>query len=114
MSAGVTKMTIAEYNQVFGTEPRPIEEYLADIPRSKVLTVGSHFLGFRQPHKKRYTELIPEILKYNNPSLSEEIVTRLYRYELRIKNPTTVLNTVSSLDLFEYAFEHLGPGNDDL
>lgn len=61
MPAKITEMPIAEYNHVFGTECLSLAEYISDIPRSTVLTVGSHFLGFREPHKQHYAKLIPEI-----------------------------------------------------
>jgi hypothetical protein len=103
----MTTVLIVEYNKLFGEEPQPLNYYLDGIGRSKLLLIGSHFLGFdaHNPRHLDYESFLNDLFT-KNVEFKLTILGMLDQMKQNASKELLIINTVSSLELFQYAFDH--------
>lgn len=97
---------ILEFEVAFPTEKRlTIEQYLAGSSREMILNAASFFLGFKN-HKSKFDdnkEFLRMFFRTENNEFANQVYNRIIEFEkkgVRIG----IINTYSSLRLFEYCF----------
>lgn len=103
----VNDALIIEYSKVFGEPPKDWQYYFRGISRKSLLTLGAHFLGFenQSPTDESFVKLLSEVLGPENAEFQAELLNRVERYIPNDVVPV-LINTESSLTLFEYALNH--------
>lgn len=100
---------IAEYNKVLGEEPKDIAHYLNGISRHSILQAGAFLLGFKiqKSQYQDYRELIKMFFRTENAEFAEKMRIGLDKLQVESGAEIVVINPQTSLNLFQYAFEHL-------
>lgn len=100
---------IAEYNKVLGEEPKDIAHYLNGISRRSILQAGAFLLGFKiqKSQYQDYRELIKMFFRTENAEFAKEMRIGLDKLQAESGAEIVVINPQTSLNLFQYAFEHL-------
>ncbi|MBD1425667.1 hypothetical protein [Sphingobacterium arenae] len=106
VSNTVTLAQILEFEVVFPNEERlTIQQYLAGCSREKILNAAAFFLGFKN-HKSKFEnnrEFLGMFFQAENSDFAYDVYSRIR--ELEKKNIRIgIINTYSSLRLFEYYF----------
>lgn len=100
---------ILEFEIAFPDEERlSIEQYLAGSSREMILNAAAFFLGF-QNHKSQFDdnkEFLGMFFRSENNGLANQIYDRIKEYEKKGVQ-IGIINTYSSLKLFEYYFSKL-------
>jgi hypothetical protein len=103
----MTTVLIVEYNKLLGEEPQPLNHYLDGISRSKLLLLGSHFLGFdvHNPKHLDFESFINDFFS-KNTEFKSTVLGKLRHLKANASKELLIINTVSSLEFFQYAFDH--------
>jgi hypothetical protein len=109
MNDGVDMALSVEFRAVFDEVPRSLDEYLTGISRSMMLNAASFFLGFSNNNSQSGTpeKLVEIFFCTENRAPAIEIYQRLKRLEREHGAELRIINPQSSLQLFEYCFNHL-------
>lgn len=103
----VVKMAqVLEFEVVFpNEEPKTIEQYLSGGSKEIILNVAAFFLGFKSfdSKYKSNVELLKAIFNPENNSFANAVYNKIIQQE-RIGREIIIINTYSSLRLFEYFF----------
>jgi len=89
-----------------GTEPLALSAYLSGISREKLLTIGAHFLGF-DPQNKKYLDyegFLNDFFAPDNVQFKNMMFGRLLSFHQTVAQPILIVNTVSSLQFFQFVF----------
>jgi hypothetical protein len=107
--ANLSMGLIAEYNKVLGEEPKDIDHYLNGISRHGILQAGAFLLGFKvqKSQYQNYRELIKMFFRTENAEFAKRMRSGLDKLEAESGAEIVVINPQTSLNLFQYAFEHL-------
>ena len=102
----ITMGQILEYDVVFPDErPLTIAQYLTGGSRSIILNVAAFFLGFK-PYNSKYKnnkELLGSIFNNENNAFANEVYSKIEAIKKKADS-IEIINTYSSLKLFEYFF----------
>jgi hypothetical protein len=97
---------ILEFEVAFpGEEKLTIEQYLAGSSRELILNAAAFFLGFKN-HKSKFDynrEFLGMFFRAENNELANQIYDRIKEFEKKAVR-IGIINTYSSLKLFEYFF----------
>ena len=102
----VTMEQILEFEVAFsGEQPLTIEEYLSGGSRSVILNVATSFLGFKSYNSKfkDNRELLSAIFGPENNDFANEVYDKIRVIE-KTGTSIGIINTYSSLKLFEFFF----------
>jgi hypothetical protein len=108
--ASVNNRQIVEFDKLFGEEPKPIDHYLKGISRKKLLLVGTHFLGFRFHNSEdhHFSKFLAKFFHSKNETFKDLIILKCEELQERGSGQLLIVNTESSLEFFQYAFEKGG------
>src|SRR5690606_23775048 len=107
--ANLSMGLIAEYNKVLGEEPKDIDHYLTGISRRSILQAGAFLLGFKiqKSQYQDYRDVITMLFRTENAEFAKRIRLGLDKLKTESGAEIVVINPQTSLNLFQYAFEHL-------
>jgi hypothetical protein len=105
----IAERVTLRFSDIFNEQPKSLKEYLSGISRKRLLNAGAFFLGFRKRGSKyeRYNPLLQMFFSAENYDLAKHISDQAAKVEAAIKKQTMIINTQSSLELFEYCFDNL-------
>lgn len=108
MNSAFNPIVILEYSKIFDEET-DLKTLLTGISKSTLLKVSSFFLGFSNEGSKYFDpkDFLAMYFQKENNTLANEIYDKIKVYQKSTKNEITIPNTLTSLYLFEYAFQHL-------
>lgn len=112
MLTGFKTKVLLEFKEVFDEEPLSFETYLDGISREKMLMIGAHFLGFnnRKSQFDGNKEFLGMYFSEENSEIGNKIYSKINELE-KDGNEVVIVNSLTSLQLFEYCFENLGDKN---
>lgn len=113
MSTSSSLYIVAKFSSVFDEEPKELKDYLKGISRSRMLKAAAFFLGFNNHNSrfKNYVDLIQMFFCKENEGFLNEVYSKLKELEQENNGIVTIINTRSSLKLFEFAFDNLNEEN---
>jgi hypothetical protein len=90
-----------------GEEPLPLPQYLDGINRQRLLTVGAHLIASNPQNAENlnYDQFLDNFFSPENEDFKNDARQRLANYHGQIGRPISIVNTVSSLTFFQYAFD---------
>lgn len=99
--------TIVGFYKLMGEEPLPVSQYLRGVSRHKLLTVGTHFIALNPMSDKNldYGQFLTNFFSSDNADFAEAMFDKLKRYHAKVGKSILIVNTVSSLEFFQYAFD---------
>jgi hypothetical protein len=107
MATTINDVQIVEYNKLFSEEPKPLNAYLDGISRRTLLTIGTHFLGFKDFQRHlNYEDFINRFFHPENDRFKKKMLDKMRALQNVAGRRLLIVNTVSSLEFFQYVFEN--------
>ncbi|MBX7141771.1 MAG: hypothetical protein K1X63_11900 [Chitinophagales bacterium] len=108
--SGFRMRLLVEFREIFEkSEEKSLKEFLDGISRSTILNVGAFFLGFSNNESKYddYREFLSMFFGKENEKFANEVFKKCQALEKRTSRQLLIVNPISSLRLFEFAFENI-------
>ena len=114
MRSGMVMEITAEYSKVFNDSPT-LDELPEGVSRKTLLKISSFFLGFANRDSELHyaKEFIKMVFRGENNKFANDVFLKIKENEDRValetgsRRPTIVANHITSLSLFEYAYNNL-------
>lgn len=100
---------VLEFKTAFDEEPKEISEYLNGIAKDTMLKAGAHILSIKK-HGSEFSEtkaFLGMFFRQENQTFANEVYGKILNLEKEHNTKIIIPLAQSSLQLFEYAFEHL-------
>ncbi len=109
MDSGFKMELILEYSKIFDDEPK-LEDLLSGIGRNTLRKIAVFFLGFDNQNSKFHDpiEFIEMLFCKENIGFVNDVCDKVKAYQNTTQAKIIIPYTLTSLTLFEYAFQHLG------